>query len=114
MRTIIAGSRGVTDYAEVLKAVTQTPWRPTAILSGTARGADRLGERWARENGIPIEKFPANWDAFGKRAGYLRNAEMAQNADALIALWDGRSRGTKHMIDLAEKAGLRIHVCRTD
>lgn len=110
MRTIIAGSRDGINYDDLLSAVEQIDWNPTVVLSGTARGADRMGERWASENNIPVEKFPADWNRYGKSAGYRRNAEMAQNADALIALWNGKSRGTKHMIDLANKAGLKIYI----
>jgi hypothetical protein len=71
-----------------------------------------MGERWAKENNLPIERYPADWDNHGKSAGYRRNAEMAENAEALLALWDFKSRGTKHMIDLALKAGLVIYVRR--
>jgi len=71
------------------------------IVSGKARGADQLGEQYAMSRSFQIESYPAEWDQYGKRAGYIRNEQMAQNADALVALWDGQSRGTKHMIDIA-------------
>jgi hypothetical protein len=90
--------------------LSRNPWRITEVVSGTARGADRTGEQWASENNVPVKRFPADWDKHGKRAGYLRNADMAEYAEALVAFWDGQSRGTKHMIDLAEKAGLRVSV----
>ncbi len=61
---------------------------------------------------VPIKKFPANWTAYGMSAGYKRNQQMAENADALIALWDGESKGTKHMIDIATQKGLWVHVRR--
>ncbi len=82
------------------------------------RGADWLGEQYAKVAGYEVSKFPADWDRLGKRAGYVRNAEMAKFAAAdknygvLAAFWDGKSRGTKHMIDLAEKYGLEIHIVR--
>jgi len=79
-------------------------------LSGAARGADTLGEEWAVMCGIPIEKYPADWNAHGKSAGYKRNTVMAEHAEALIALWDGKSRGTAHMIEIAKRHGLRVHV----
>lgn len=82
------------------------------IVSGTARGADKLGEQYALNNKIPIIRFPADWNTYGKRAGYLRNQEMAKYADVLIAFWDGKSKGTKHMIDLALKHGLEVLVKR--
>ena len=80
------------------------------IVSGGAKGADRLGEFYAIDRNYEIHRFPADWDKFGKRAGFLRNAEMAEYADELIAFWDGASKGTKHMIDLATQKGLVVHV----
>lgn len=84
----------------------------TEIVSGTARGADLLGEKYATENEIQIKRFPADWNRFGKSAGYKRNEEMANYADACICFWDGKSRGTKSMIDLAEKYKLKTIVIR--
>lgn len=113
MRTIIAGSREgprAEHLTAALDAAALGGWEPSVVLSGTARGADTLGEQWAAAHGVPIERFPADWTTHGKAAGYKRNAQMAANADALIALWDGRSRGTKHMIDLATRAGLLVLV----
>ncbi len=116
MRTIIAGSRECTDYNILLEviAVVSTSWDISAVLSGTARGPDRLGERWAGENNIPLEQFPADWDLHGNSAGYIRNSVMAKNAEALIALWDGSSKGTGHIIDLARKSGLEVYVHRVN
>ena len=68
------------------------------IVCGNARGADTLGAEWAHLKSIPVKYFPAQWDTYGKSAGYIRNAEMADYADALIAFWDGQSKGTAHMI----------------
>lgn len=110
MRTIIAGSRNCTDKRELIAALTCCDWTPTTVISGAARGVDRLGEMWATEFNVPCERFPADWDAHGKAAGYKRNEQMADNAEALIALWDGTSKGTKHMIDIAKRKGLQIHV----
>lgn len=112
MRTIIAGSRDVTNYNELIKAIQECTWKPTTVLCGLARGVDMLGERWAKENDIDVEYYIANWNKYGKKAGYVRNEEMAKNADALIALWDGKSRGTAHMVDLACEYGLDIFVQR--
>ena len=83
------------------------------IVSGTARGVDQLGEEYAKRNDLAVKKFPADWDRFGKSAGYKRNKQMAEYANALVAFWDGRSRGTKHMIDLAKAAGLSVSVIIT-
>lgn len=113
MKVIVAGSRGVTDYALVERAIHESGFDVTEVVSGTARGVDRLGERWAAEHGIPVAPFPAQWKVGSKQnfgAGLLRNAMMADYADALVAIWDGESRGTKHMIASATANGLRIHV----
>ena len=110
MRTIIAGSRSVQEYKHVINAVAQADWVPTVILSGTARGADVLGELWAINNSVELEKYPADWELYGKKAGFLRNVKMARHADALIALWDGTSSGTAHMIDIANDYNLDIYV----
>ncbi len=112
MKIIIAGSRNFNDY-NLLKSSCDnllTQFTNIEIVSGTARGADKLGERYAREKGYTIKEFPANWDKFGKRAGYLRNDDMAQYSDMLIAFWDGTSKGTKHMIDLANKRGIKVEI----
>jgi hypothetical protein len=112
MKVIIAGSRNFNDY-NLLKTSCDnllTQFTNIEIVSGTARGADKLGERYAREKGYDIKQFPANWDKHGKSAGYIRNDEMAQYADMLIAFWDGTSKGTKHMIDLANKRGIKVEI----
>ena len=111
MKVIIAGSRNFNDY-NLLKSSCDnllTQFTNIEIVSGTARGADKLGERYAREKGYSIKEFPANW-SLGKSAGYIRNDEMAQYADMLIAFWDGTSKGTKHMIDLANKRGIKVEI----
>ena len=115
VNVIIAGTRTFADYDllcrkcdEILhgKALTHS----VVIVSGTARGADQLGERYAAERGYQVRRFPADWDRHGKAAGPIRNAEMADNANMLIAFWDGVSRGTKNMIDTAKNRGLEVHV----
>lgn len=111
MKTIVAGSREITDINLVRQAIKATPWQITEIVSGAARGVDSLGEAVAREVGLPIKRFPADWNGLGRRAGPLRNIQMAEYADALVAVWDGVSRGTAHMIKEAEKRGLRVFVC---
>lgn len=110
MSTIIAGSRSCTDMQVLLNAMQFCGWIPDVVLSGGAKGADELGELWATENKIPIEQYLADWNKYGKSAGYRRNIEMAKNANSLIALWDGKSKGTKHMIDIAQKQGLHVFV----
>jgi hypothetical protein len=111
---IIAGSRGFNDYALLKQRcdLLFSQHRPTAIISGAARGADALGERYAKERGIPVKQFPAQWDRYGKRAGYLRNEEMLTAADGLVAAWDGRSKGTAHMIRIAREKGIPVRIIR--
>ena len=114
MHTIIAGSRTVTEYNELIKAIRASDITPTVIISGTAQGADKLGERYGAEHNIPVERFSADWDMYGKRAGYIRNVEMTNAAEALICLWDGVSKGALHMINIAKERGLKIYVHRVD
>lgn len=113
IKVIIAGGRDFTDY-NLLKRncdhILSRRHPDVIIVSGKARGADSLGERYAKERGYLVHEFPADWNRFGKKAGYLRNSEMARHADALIAFWDNNSRGTKHMIDLAIQHNLKVIV----
>ena len=111
MKLIIAGSREGFTYEDVVEAFDSLiDTVVSEIVSGGARGVDRFGEQLAKARGIPLNVKPANWDKYGKSAGYIRNKEMAEYADALLALWDGESRGTKHMIDLAKKNNLKVHI----
>ena len=113
MRVIIAGSRTITDLIRVRQAMFDAGLNdiaPTRIVCGMARGVDMLGREWAHAMDMPVDEFPADWSTYGKRAGYLRNEQMADNADALVALWDGKSPGTKHMIDIARRKGLKVYV----
>jgi hypothetical protein len=115
MRTIIAGSRnlpaafGWEQFWQLMEAARQVLPQPiTSILSGTAAGIDQMGENWAACRSIPISRWPADWRTFGRAAGPRRNQQMAENADALIAFWDGQSPGTKNMIDHARAKGLYV------
>jgi len=112
VRTIIAGSRALTNPLLVEAAVKASGFEVTLVLSGTARGVDRLGEAWANERSIPVELYPADWDAQGKAAGALRNRLMVSKAEALIAVWDGVSRGTDDCIREARARGLKVFVYR--
>lgn len=106
MRTIIAGSRTIHDYAKVVDAAVRCGWTITEVVSGTANGVDKLGESWAIINKVPIKRFPAKWQLLGKQAGYIRNQEMADYAEALIAIWDGKSKGVKS-IHMANKRNIK-------
>ncbi len=113
MKVIIAGSRdgvrpcdiqfGVDQFIKIHGPITE-------VVSGTARGADLLGEVYAEAKGIPIKCFPADWKKYGAGAGFRRNEAMAEYADGLVAVWVGRSRGTKHMMEVAREKGLRMVV----
>lgn len=110
MKVIIAGSRTITDYDLVVKAVIESGFTITEVVCGLAKGPDTLGEQYAIENNIPIAYFPADWSGKGRVAGALRNKQMGDYSDAVIAIWDGKSSGTKHMIDYAKKKGLLVYV----
>ncbi|MCC6629698.1 MAG: hypothetical protein IT340_20150 [Chloroflexi bacterium] len=136
MRLIVAGSRGVTDYNVVERCIRNSgylsrldagsredtlpadapPWPEGKIVDevivGEARGVATCAINWAVEHWCPWTLMPANWDAHGKRAGYLRNEQMAGDGDALVAVWDGRSRGTRHMIDAMRRRGKPVAVWR--
>ena len=117
MKTIIAGSRDFKDYDLLKKQVNYYRTYKgiiTEIVSGCARGADALGEQYALENGIQLKYFPADWDKHKKAAGPIRNRQMAEYADALIAVWDGSSRGTKNMIDEMHKLNKPVFVIMTN
>ncbi len=111
MRVIIAGSRTMLDYDKVVRAISVSGLNISKVISGGCKGVDLFGERWAKERAIPVQRFDADWEKHGRAAGPIRNVVMAENADALIAIWDGKSRGTKSMIEIARKKGLRIVVC---
>lgn len=113
-RVIIAGGRDFLDSYLVKTTLQRLFPNPQEqvdyVISGNARGADMTGEAWAIANVIPVMLMPAQWSAHGKSAGPIRNAAMAKRGTYLIAFWDGKSRGTKNMIDTATKAGLTVHV----
>ena len=116
-RVIIAGSRNFNNY-EILKKecdaflLDKKKKYNIIIISGGARGADFSGEKYAQDEGFSLEKLPANWNKFGKSAGFKRNEQMAEVADALIAFWDGKSHGTKHMIEIMENKKLLVKVIK--
>lgn len=82
------------------------------IISGGAKGADTLARQFAYNHNVMFIEYPAKWDEFGKRAGILRNMEMVEAADEVIAFWDGESRGTEFTIKYAEEKGKALHVIR--
>ena len=115
MRVIIAGSRTITDAALVEKAVKESGFEITEVVSGCASGVDTLAISYGFEHNIPVKKFPADWKKYSKAAGMIRNKQMgdytlASGVGGLIALWDGTSRGTKGMIEIAKKLGLKMGI----
>lgn len=116
-RVIIAGSRNFDNYEFLKQKVDHLLSNVAAdhevhIVCGGARGADTLGAQYARERGYIVDLFPADWDKYGKSAGYRRNVQMAENADAVIVFWDGSSRGSKHMIEIANQRKLPCRIVR--
>lgn len=112
MKVIVAGCRDFDNeqiFVEHMKT-SRLARQAEVIVSGNCTGADHFGEKWAKINNIKCELYPADWKKYGRAAGPKRNKQMAQYADALIAFWDGESRGTKNMIDEADRLGLQIEV----
>lgn len=116
MKVIIAGGRYFNDYHLLKKRCNLFLKNTTEIevVSGCQRGADKLGERWAKEYGHPVKQFYADWNQFGNAAGPLRNGRMAKYAEALIAFWNGISPGTENMIKQAKEQGLKIKIVMYD
>lgn len=120
LRIIIAGSRDFNDYEylkkQLSKFIKDHPDKRFTIVSGVARGADQLGEKYAREKCIQLKRFPADWNNLGRSAGYIRNTQMLdyikQNdcEGYVLAFWDGQSKGTRHMIKTAKKAGVPVEI----
>ena len=108
MRLAIVGSRTITDMNVLIDALQE--YDITEIVSGGARGVDTMAEDYAVANDIDTIIFPADWERYGKRAGYLRNVQIVDYADEVLALWDGKSRGTKHTIDIAHRAGKPVTI----
>lgn len=112
MKCIIAGSRSIQQYVTLETALEASGWldQITEVISGGAQGVDALGEEFAYKNHKHLMIFPADWDTYGRSAGMRRNKMMAGYADALIAVWDGKSKGTKHMIEEARRRGLKVFI----
>jgi hypothetical protein len=108
MKVIVAGSRTICDYHIVNTAIWASGFKITEVVSGGARGVDTLGERWAKLNRIPVRRFLAEWEKFGRSAGPRRNEQMAYYGDALILIWDGKSAGSRNMLNIARARRLKI------
>lgn len=118
MKLIVAGSRSIKDPKVVYDAIGHmlglVSWVATEVVSGTCHGPDVFGEQWAEKARVPVIHFPAEWNKHGKRAGYLRNTEMAKYADAAIVVWDGQSRGSKHMAKVMTELGKPTFLYNTE
>lgn len=114
VKLIVAGGRDFNNLALVSEYLIKGMGQCTQleIVCGKARGADRMGELAANQLGLPVAEFPADWDKFGKSAGYKRNTQMAEYADELLAFWDGKSRGTQHMIEIMQARGKPVHIVK--
>jgi hypothetical protein len=110
MKVIIAGMRDFFDYEVVKKVIKESGYPITEVVCGCAAGVDSLGERWAKENNIPISRFPADWNKHGRAAGPIRNQEMAVEGDKLIVVWDGESRGTGDMVRRMKKMNKDVYI----
>lgn len=117
MRCVICGSRTIDDYEFLKQAILESKFDITEVVSGCAFGADRLGEQWAIEQKLQLHKFPADWNRHGRYAGFLRNKEMVNFVSppdclngCVLALWDGKSKGTAHTIKLAKAAKIPCFV----
>lgn len=103
MKLAIIGSRTFNDYNLLVSTLEQYKSKITLVVSGAAKGADSLGEKWAIKNNIKTLIFPADWEKYGKRAGFIRNEDIIKNCDCVIAFWDRISKGTAHSLSLCEK-----------
>lgn len=117
IRAVVVGSRGFDDYERLKKKMDEVLFRTDGkveIVSGHAKGADQLGEKYAAENGIPVAVMRPDWKRYGRAAGFVRNREMleyaAEETAVVIAFWDGKSKGTKNTIETAKKLGLTTEV----
>jgi hypothetical protein len=114
-KCIIAGSRSFVDTQFAFDALDALDFKIVEVISGGAKGSDAIGEEWARQRGIPVKRFLPDWDRYGKAAGPMRNeamaayaAEISEYAGALVCFWNGESPGSKNMVSVAIKAGLKI------
>ena len=110
MKTIVAGSRNCLAKSFIYSILDKHMDSISEVVSGLAKGPDTIGKEWAEENNIPVKEFPADWNTLGRRAGFVRNCAMGDYAECLLAFWDGKSRGTKQMIDYANEKGLLVKI----
>lgn len=105
MKTAVIGSRTFDNYEQLKTILDNLGDKPTEIISGGAKGADALAERYAQENDLPLTIHLANWQEYGKAAGPIRNQQIIEDCDQVVAMWDGLSKGTQHSIKIAKAKG---------
>lgn len=121
MKVVIAGCRysdveakiAFNDYKLLIDTIEKSSLNITEVVCGMAIGADRMGEQWAILNNITVKEMPADWNTYGKGAGPIRNRAMAEYADAAIILWDGKSEGTRNMINEMIRVKKPYHIGMT-
>ena len=106
----VVGSRGFNDYKLLKDTLDKYKDKTFVMVSGGAKGADQLGEKWAKENNIKTLIFRPDWDKFGKIAGFLRNKDIVDNSDVIVAFWDGLTKGTENTINLTKTAGKELEI----
>ena len=111
-RIAVIGSRDFADYARLVAVL--EPHLPAVLVSGGAKGADALAERLANDRGLTIDVIPADWQRYGRGAGPVRNRQIVESADLVVAFWDGKSRGTRSALAHAEKVGVPVEVHHPD
>lgn len=114
MKLAVVGTRTFHDYLKAEAILREYDGKVSEIISGGAQGADRLAEIYAKEYQIPIRIFKADWKTYGKRAGPMRNKQIVEEADEVVAFWDGTSRGTLSTIEYAREKGIPIQIVRID
>ena len=108
MKVAVIGSRSFNDYKRLKDTLSKID--VSLLVSGGANGADKLGEQYANENNIPTKIFLPDWEKHGKAAGFLRNTDIINEAELVVAFWDQQSNGTRDSIQKAEKQGKKVMI----
>ena len=113
---IIAGSRGLTDYEKIEPLIDSyfNKEKPFVVICGCAKGIDSIGRQWADKHGIAVEEYPANWNKYGKSAGYIRNKQMGKVATEALIIWDGKSEGSFNMYEIMKDLDKRVCLVKVD
>lgn len=112
MKAAIIGSRGFDNYNLVCETLSEYENQITLMVSGGAKGADKLGEKWAKEKNKEVLIFYPEWEKYGKSAGFKRNKDIIENSDIVFAFWDGQSKGTQSSIELSKKLNKELKIIK--